>query len=144
MYGVRDTNKTGHLSENAIKNLLRRGALLTHTFCLAFANCFSDVAHRKRLYGVDEKIAKLNDRLQKTFDALGRARHRLAAKQESNWQSPWLLDAAWLAQLAPFLESCNRAEQAHIKVVNEGQEFIRIHGEGSGRVKLKQLDTARR
>ncbi|KAJ7048278.1 hypothetical protein C8F01DRAFT_1285136 [Mycena amicta] len=115
--GIRPTYKTGHLFENAFANMRKR-----------------DTAQRKRLLAVDQKIDTFNAKLKRTYEAYGRARHRYAARVESNWQK---YDIS--KDLQKLAASSDKALQQYRKLLDDAEELIQTQ-RGTGRVVLQKFD----
>ncbi|KAJ7757604.1 hypothetical protein B0H16DRAFT_1457764 [Mycena metata] len=112
-YGIRPTYNSGHISENAFTNLRRR-----------------DNAQRKTLLLVDQQMETLNNKLQKSYEQLVKARHNILLKLQTNLAGHDISVAIQrLADLA------DRALAAHLKLVDDGKE---LEGRGTGKVAVQE------
>ncbi|KAK7019278.1 hypothetical protein R3P38DRAFT_2632453 [Favolaschia claudopus] len=115
MYGVHPTYLTGHISENAFKNLRRR-----------------DQSQRRTLLAADQKIETFNRKLQNSYDVLEKARHNLWLKISTNLARHDITAA--IDRLTGLID---KAHTAYDKLVLEGKE---LEGTGTGRVAILKFD----
>ncbi|KAJ6456641.1 hypothetical protein C8R47DRAFT_1165259 [Mycena vitilis] len=114
-YGIKGTYFSGHISENAFVNLRRR-----------------DNAQRRQLLSADRKIESINDKLQKSYDVLCKIRHNIVQRITTN-----LANHDISVAIARLTEQAERTLTNHLKLVEEGQEWI---GKGSGHISLLVFD----
>ncbi|KAJ7661101.1 hypothetical protein B0H17DRAFT_1212380 [Mycena rosella] len=110
-FGIRPTYLSGHVSENAFTNLRRR-----------------DNAQRRALLAQDQQIVKFNNKIQSSYDALTRARERIAHKIQSNYANYDISEA-----VQKLLHTADKALEAHLKVVADGEE---LRGKGTGKIAI--------
>jgi hypothetical protein len=130
-YGVKPTYFSGHISENAFMNLRRRGKNLFILPHLLF-NTFTDGTKHRILVAADKKLESLNQKLQKSYESVLKARRNIVDKIQHN-----LAHHDISIQLLRLTHLADKAVEFHNKLVDEGQDLV---GTGTGRVVLHQFD----
>ncbi|KAJ7847228.1 hypothetical protein B0H14DRAFT_3138563 [Mycena olivaceomarginata] len=119
-FNIRPSNKSGHVSENAIKSLKRK-----------------NMANHRNLSKEDEKISAHNDKAQKSYGAWQKAsKSQLIAAGILRGVNPETQHALYQTRFQEFTklrQACERAEGKYQKDVESG---VALKDTGSGKIKL--------
>ncbi|KAG6826455.1 hypothetical protein H0H92_015743 [Tricholoma furcatifolium] len=116
--GIRPSYKSGHLMENAAKNLKRKHR-----------------AHRNQLAAEDAKIAAHNARIEKARSSLTKAAENLSNLEEAMERSVLGRNSVEQRRVAAALERAQKAlRTAEVKYEKEAKNGEILAGSGSGRI----------
>jgi hypothetical protein len=91
-----------------------------------------DNAKRRTLLAADHKISNINEKLQKTYDSLCKARQAIVAKIRDNLANHDI--SAAIIRLTGYAD---KALQEHLKFVEEAKQ---LQNTGTGKVSVLEFD----